>query len=49
MPERRVSVSPRRGRDAAATREAILQAATRRFATDGYQRAGPARLPPTQG
>ena len=40
MPERRVSVSPRRGRDAAATREAILEAATRRFANDGYQRAG---------
>ena len=40
MPERRVSVSPRRGRDAAATREAILEAATRRFATHGYERAG---------
>ena len=40
MPERRVSASPRRGRDAAATREAILEAATRRFATEGYQRAG---------
>jgi AcrR family transcriptional regulator len=40
MPEHRVSASPRRRRDAAATRQAILQAATRRFATEGYQRAG---------
>src|SRR5512142_187845 len=40
MPERRVSASPRRKRDAAATREAILEAATRRFATQGYERAG---------
>ena len=40
MPERRVSASPRRGRDAAATREAILEATTHRFATEGYQRAG---------
>jgi AcrR family transcriptional regulator len=40
MPERRVSASPKRRRDAAATREAILVAATRRFATEGYQRAG---------
>ena len=40
MPERRVSASPRRRRDAAATREAILEAATRRFATQGYERAG---------
>ncbi|MGA9926212.1 MAG: TetR family transcriptional regulator [Isosphaeraceae bacterium] len=40
MPERRVSASPRRRRDAAATREAILEAATRRFATQGYQSAG---------
>ncbi len=40
MPERRVSARPRRRRDAAATREAILEAATRRFATEGYQRAG---------
>ena len=40
MPERRVSASPRRGRDAAATREAILEAATHRFATEGYQGAG---------
>ena len=39
MPERRVSASPRR-RNAAATREAILEAATRRFATQGYQSAG---------
>ena len=40
MPERRVSAGPRRGRDAAATREAILEAATHRFATEGYQSAG---------
>ena len=40
MPERRVSASPRRRRDAAATRLAIFEAATRRFATEGYQRAG---------
>ena len=40
MPERRVSASPRRRRDAAATREAILEAATRRFVTEGYQHAG---------
>ena len=40
MPEHRVNASPRRRRDAAATREAILEAATRRFATQGYERAG---------
>ena len=40
MPDRRVSASPKRRRDAAATRQAILEAATRRFATEGYQRAG---------
>jgi AcrR family transcriptional regulator len=40
MPERRVSASPRRRRDAAATREAILEAATGRFATHSYERAG---------
>src|SRR5262245_38036616 len=40
MPDRRVNASPRRRRDAAATREAILEAATRRFATQGYERAG---------
>ena len=40
MPERRVNASPKRRRDAAATRQAILEAATRRFATQGYQRAG---------
>lgn len=40
MPERRVSARPRRRRDAAATRAAILEAATRRFATQGYARAG---------
>src|SRR6516165_11042415 len=40
MPERHVSASPRRRRDAAATREAILEAATGRFAAQGYERAG---------
>ena len=40
MREPRAKASPRRRRDAAATREAILQAATRRFTTEGYQRAG---------
>ena len=40
MAKRPVSASPRRRRDAAATREAILEAATRRFATQGYERAG---------
>jgi AcrR family transcriptional regulator len=40
MPERRASTRPRRRRDAAATREAILQAATRRFAAQGYEHAG---------
>jgi AcrR family transcriptional regulator len=40
MPERRVSARPRRRRDAAATREAILEAATRRFTTYGYGPAG---------
>jgi AcrR family transcriptional regulator len=40
MPERRKNARPRRRRDAAATREAILAAATRRFATQGYGPAG---------
>ena len=40
MPERRVNASPRRRRDAAATREAILEAATGRVAAQGYERAG---------
>ena len=40
MPERRVNASPKRRRDAGATRVAILEAATRRFATQGYARAG---------
>ena len=40
MAKRPVSASPRRRRDAAATREAILEAATRRFATQGYGGAG---------
>ncbi len=40
MPELRDDARPKRRRDAAATREAILEAATRRFATQGYARAG---------
>jgi AcrR family transcriptional regulator len=40
MPERRLSARPRRRRDAAATREAILGAAIRRFSAQGYERAG---------
>ena len=40
MPEHRVDASPKRKRDAAATREAILAAATRCFAAEGYERAG---------
>jgi AcrR family transcriptional regulator len=40
MPDRRVKVSPKRRRDAADTREAILEAATRRFATHSYEHAG---------
>ena len=40
MPERRASARPRRRRNAAATREAILEAATHRFATRGYEPAG---------
>ena len=40
MPEKRAGARPKRKRDAAATREAILEAATRRFATHGYERAG---------
>ncbi len=40
MAKRPVCASPRRRRDAAATREAILEAATRRFATQGYGGAG---------
>jgi AcrR family transcriptional regulator len=40
MPERRDSARPKRKRDAAATRAAILEAAARRFATQGYERAG---------
>lgn len=34
------SAGPRRKRDAAATRKAIVEAATRCFATQGYERAG---------
>ena len=40
MPDSRANESPSRRRDAAATREAILESATRRFATQGYERAG---------
>jgi len=40
MPKRRVSASPRRRRDAAATRQAILEAATRRFAIHSYEHTG---------
>src|SRR3954449_2387425 len=40
MAEKRPGAGPKRKRDAAATREAILEAATRRFATQGYERAG---------
>src|SRR5215468_1896812 len=40
MPKKRAGARPKRKRDAAATREAILEAATRRFATQGYERAG---------
>ena len=40
MPEKRGGARPRRKRDAATTRQAILDAATRRFAAQGYERAG---------
>lgn len=40
MAKRPVSEGPRRRRDAAATREAILGAATHRFAAQGYEHAG---------
>ena len=40
MPQRPAQTHPRRRRDAAATRSAILEAATRRFACQGYQHAG---------
>jgi AcrR family transcriptional regulator len=40
MPKKRASARPKRKRDAAATREAILEAATRRFAAQGYERNG---------
>ena len=40
MAKRPASANPRRRRDAAATREAILEAATSRFAAEGYERAG---------
>jgi AcrR family transcriptional regulator len=40
MPDPPVRASQRRRRDAAATRRAILEAATRRFATKGYEPTG---------
>jgi len=40
MPERPAQTHPRRRRDAAATRSAIFEAATRRFAYQGYEHAG---------
>jgi len=40
MPKQLASARPKRRRDAAATREAILEAATRRFADQGYGHAG---------
>jgi AcrR family transcriptional regulator len=40
MPQSPAPTHPRRRRDAVATRSAILEAATRRFACQGYQHAG---------
>jgi AcrR family transcriptional regulator len=40
MANRLARTRPKRKRNAAATREEILEAATRRFATQGYERAG---------
>ena len=40
MTQSQAQTHPKRRRDAAATREAILEAATSRFATQGYERAG---------
>jgi AcrR family transcriptional regulator len=40
MPERPAPTHPRRRRDAAATRSAIFEAATRRFAYQGYEHTG---------
>src|SRR2546429_260727 len=40
MPQRRAQTQPKRKRDAAATRSAILEAATRRFASEGYEHTG---------
>jgi AcrR family transcriptional regulator len=40
MPQRPAQTHPKRRRDAAATRSAILMAATRRFAAQGYEHAG---------
>ena len=40
MTESHTKTHPKRRRDAAATRSAILEAATRRFAFEGYQSAG---------
>jgi AcrR family transcriptional regulator len=40
MPQRPAQTHPKRRRDAAATRSGILKAATRRFASQGYEHAG---------
>ncbi|MEA2630147.1 MAG: hypothetical protein QOE66_366, partial [Chloroflexota bacterium] len=40
MPQSPAPTHPRRRRDAVATRSAILEAATRRFACQGYRCAG---------
>jgi AcrR family transcriptional regulator len=40
MPERPAQTQPKRRRNAAATRSAIFEAATRRFAYQGYEHAG---------
>src|ERR1700733_5017213 len=40
MPERPVQTHPKRRRDADATRAAIFEAATRRFAYQGYEQSG---------
>ena len=40
MTQRPAQTQPKRRRNAAATRSAIVEAATRRFACQGYQHAG---------